>query len=599
MPKASHRKQPRSEAPVGLSEYLKASLGLTTRSLVVQPGRPEHWSVVALCGALILLVVPFLTRAFHVDDPLFIWAARNIQTHPADPYGFSVNWYGAEEPFSTITMNPPGVSYYLAGVGSLFGLNEVAAHAALLLPLLAVAAGTYLLARRFTGRPLLAAALGTLTPVFFVSGLTVMSDMLMLAWWVFAVLLWIRGLESTTPSRHWLFLLSALLTVLAIVTKYFGAALIPLLLVYSVAKTKRISVSLVYLLIPAAALVGYEILSRKLYGHGALFDAAAYATTSSIGFGRGTLAKLGVNLAFLGGCLATGTLFAARLWSWRQLMVGVATAIVVFVTIASLDTFGPFSLPTDRAERLWFAAQIAVWIVSGGGWIALAVLDGRRNWNADSLLLCAWFLGTWVFAAYVNWTMNGRSILPAMVPAGILLARRLESGVPRPTLKKPATLIHLVAAGALSVAVAWADTTLAGVSRNAASQIGRNYSGTRRIWFQGHWGFQYYLEQFGAKAMDVTRRSLTPVESATPWSLVPGDIFVIPRANNTNLYPVPQEWISLREVIELPSTGWIATVNNRIGAGFYSDVSGPLPFAFGLVKPEQFVVFDVRSGVSR
>ena len=555
--------------------------------------------MLALCGALLLLVIPFLTRAFHIDDPLFIWAAKHIQTHPADPYGFSANWYGADEPFSTITMNPPGVSFYLAGVGLIAGFSEIAAHGALLVPLLAVAAGTCLLARRFCSRPLLAAVLGLFTPVFLVSGMTVMSDMLMLAWWVFAVLLWIRALEATTPVRHLVFLLSALLIVLAFVTKYFGAALIPLLLTYSIAKTKKISGCLAYLLIPILALLGYELVSRKLYGHGALFDAAAYATTSSIGFGRGTIAKLGVNFAFLGGCLASGTIVAARLWSWRQLSLGVSSAIVLTLGIASLDKFGPFMLPADYSERLLFAGQMGLWIVSGAGWLALAYLDGRGHWNADSLLLGSWFVGTWVFAAYVNWTTNGRSILPAIVPAGILLARRLERGLPRAAVNRPSTLAHLVTAAALAWVVVWADTTLAAVSRNTAVEIGHKCSGARRIWFQGHWGFQYYLEQLGARPMDVTRRSLTSADRATPWSLVPGDVVAIPRANNTNLYPIPPEWISFREVIDVPSTGWIATVNSRIGAGFYSDVSGPLPFAFGLVKPEQFIILDVRSAPRR
>jgi len=37
-------------------------------------------------------LAPFLNKAFHIDDPLFIWMAQQIAKHPFDHYGFYVNW---------------------------------------------------------------------------------------------------------------------------------------------------------------------------------------------------------------------------------------------------------------------------------------------------------------------------------------------------------------------------------------------------------------------------------------------------------------------------------------------------------------------------
>src|SRR5438270_5558613 len=37
-------------------------------------------------------LAPFLNKAFHIDDPLFLWMAQQIAKHPLDPYGFEVNW---------------------------------------------------------------------------------------------------------------------------------------------------------------------------------------------------------------------------------------------------------------------------------------------------------------------------------------------------------------------------------------------------------------------------------------------------------------------------------------------------------------------------
>src|SRR5579871_2243037 len=111
----------------------------------------------ALALFTLLALGPFLTKPFHLDDPLFIWAARQIQAHPFDPYGFDVNWYGVTQPMWSVTQNPPGASYYLAVAGAILGWSEPALHAAMLLPAMAVILGTWRLAGRLCGHPLLAA----------------------------------------------------------------------------------------------------------------------------------------------------------------------------------------------------------------------------------------------------------------------------------------------------------------------------------------------------------------------------------------------------------------------------------------------------------
>ena len=41
-----------------------------------------------------------------------------------------MNWYGIGMPMHKVTMNPPLAGYYLAAVGALAGLSEVAVHTA-------------------------------------------------------------------------------------------------------------------------------------------------------------------------------------------------------------------------------------------------------------------------------------------------------------------------------------------------------------------------------------------------------------------------------------------------------------------------------------
>src|ERR1041384_1946856 len=82
--------------------------------------------------AVIAVLCPFLNKAFHIDDPLFLWMAHQVSQHPGDPYGFSLNWYGIVQPMSSIMQNPPLSSYYMALVATSLGWSEVAMHGAFL-----------------------------------------------------------------------------------------------------------------------------------------------------------------------------------------------------------------------------------------------------------------------------------------------------------------------------------------------------------------------------------------------------------------------------------------------------------------------------------
>ena len=149
----------------------------------------------ALTLAVFAALGPFLAKPFNIDDPLFIWVAHQIQAHPGDPFGFSLNWYGSVAPMWIATENPPLDSYYIALAASVLGWSEPALHVAFLLPCLAVVLGTYRLARRFCEWPALAALATLIAPVFLVSSTTVMCDVMMLAFWVWAVVFWVEGME--------------------------------------------------------------------------------------------------------------------------------------------------------------------------------------------------------------------------------------------------------------------------------------------------------------------------------------------------------------------------------------------------------------------
>ena len=134
----------------------------------------------------------------------------------------------------------------------------------------------------------------------------------------------------------------------------------------------------------------------------------------------------------------------------------------------------------------------------------------------------------------------------------------------------------------LALAVTWSDFDLAGTARTAAAQVTQRFAPAgKTLWFEGHWGFQYYMEARGASPLDLERSRLTI-----------GDRVVVPD-NNSNLFPLPPDAVAPRARSDFAAFPFLTTLSPDLGAGFYLDIWGPLPFAFGRVPPERYLVLDV------
>lgn len=530
-----------------------------------------------LAIVVVITLSPFIAKPFNIDDPLFIWIARHIQGYPADPYGFSVNWYGYDWHVWEITKNPPLACYYLSLVGGLFGWNEVVLHGAFLLPAIAVIVGTHRLARRFCNRPIHAAILTLFSPVFLVSATTLMCDVLMLAFWVWAMAFWVEG--SGQKSRRKLAVAAGLMA-LASLTKYFGICLLPLTAVWSLLGKRPLKEWLGWLSVPVLVLVSYQAWTRALYGRGLLADAAKYAgaihESSIISNARSTVS----GLAFAGGCLAPAAFFTPLLWRLRELAIGSALCVAL---VGALCFIARNSFPT--ALNTLEVVQIVFWAIAGTSLLASAARDFLEKRDADSAMLACWLLGTFVFAAFCNWVINGRSILPMSIPAGIVVMRRLQQRAAHAAVFSRAGLsIPTIAGGLLAVWVAVGDYFFALASQTAARTVAADYNDKgHSLWFQGHWGFQYYMEQEGAIAFDFQQLN----HRTAP--LKAGDYIAMP-SHNTNVNPLKEPVVE-QETIAVPILGGITTMDKPSGSGFYASIIGPLPFAIGRGPVQTVAVF--------
>ena len=92
------------------------------------------------------------------------------------------------------------------------------------------------------------------------------------------------------------------------------------------------------------------------------------------------------------------------------------------------------------------------------------------------------------------------------------------------------------------------------------------------------------MQLSGAKS-DVANRSMP----------VSGDIYIIPDIkSNTNLAKLRPDQERLREIVEAPSVGWLTTMDQNTGAGFYKDMWGPLIFAVGAAQPDIYRIFELK-----
>jgi len=555
------------------------SAGTTTsrKALAWLLARPQLVLILAVLAAL----APFLTKPFNIDDPLFLWAARQIQHHPLDPYGFEVNWYGFPMHMWEVTKNPPLACYFLALAAAALGWSEVALHAACLLPAVAVILGTYRLALRWCRQPLLATGLTLFTPVYLVSATAVMCDVLMLAFMVWAVVLWMDGLENDDSRR---LAGSAVLIALATLSKYFGAALIPLLFIHGLMARRRLGRWAGFFLIPLAVVAAYQWATHTLYGKGLVFDAGAYAITER-GLSWSAMVPTLLNgLVFTGGCFAVAT--CVMCWLWRP------AALVAFVFVASLGVVlvfkGQTLVPPGGGAGRFLEAQLFFWALGGTSVLAMAGADAWRRRDAVSGLLLLWIVGTFAFTVFVNWTINGRSILPMAPAVGILLARRLDQTgfADRPSRHWGMTA-SLLAGAVVAFCVTRGDFLMAKAARESARQAYAKLTakdGT--LWFGGHWGFQYYLAGMGPRAQAVVNGKL---------EAGPGDLLANP-VNNANTQAPSNSQFNSVEELSVQGPEWVTTLNGQVGAGFYVSSWGPLPFSFVEVPPERVNIYHLVSG---
>ena len=138
----------------------------------------------------------------------------------------------------------------------------------------------------------------------------------------------------------------------------------------------------------------------------------------------------------------------------------------------------------------------------------------------------------------------------------------------------------------ISLLVAHSDYHFAGTYKNFSEYAKRNLS-DKKTWFVGHWGFQYYMERNGFKALDFLKAKLEK-----------DDLIIVP-ISNTNVYP-PERLQTLMKIIESDRVfvdfkrGFFSLMHK---AGFYLSTFGPLPYAPHAQFSETYQLYRVTQAI--
>jgi hypothetical protein len=182
------------------------------------------------------------------------------------------------------------------------------------------------------------------------------------------------------------------------------------------------------------------------------------------------------------------------------------------------------------AAAVWRTAGAAVLLTAAGcAGVLLLRIKGRKGmrWSADSGFVVGWVVLE-LAGYFVLTPFPAARRVVGLTAAVAVLAARAVSRVSRanPGRRPPGWVVPFgVGVGVLVAALDTYDAFPEKALAEEAAAVAQSRPPAARVWYVGHWGFQYYCERAGM-------RPVVPGQS----ELAPGDDLVLP------LYPDDQDF---------------------------------------------------------
>lgn len=469
-----------------------------------------------------LIRVPFLNQPIQGDDPYYIYGAEHAQIEPFHPLNVTIAWQGGVADMRGHPHGPMN-SWILGTLLAVFGdVEEVPFHAAYALFSVIAALAMFSIARRFCDKPLWATLLFLVVPPFVVNGTSFESDLPFLAFWLAAIALFLRALETKSVA---LLLAVALFSAVAALQAYQAVLLAPILAVYLWQNKRDWMPAWAVLLSAPLAIVLWQLWEWQTSGQ--------LPASILIGYMQsGSLQSTGNKLA------NAAALIAHAAWIVGPILV---------LRIAPLGSRWQWAVAVATAMGAAFIETNPLFWASVGVGVLLLLIVIEKDF------LAAWIWIFFIGALIIFFAGAARYLLPISAPVAILVAR---SATPK-----------WLAAGfvsqlTLSFALAAANYQHWQITRDFAMEAARQAKGNR-VWSNAELGMRFYLEKEGA--LPLMRGQV----------LRPGDLVVTSELGKTFDPSVPLARIS--ELFVVPSIP-LRLISLDGGSGYSTSAKGLLPF---------------------
>ena len=509
----------------------------------------------ALPGMLlgIVLLLPFLNKAYNIDDPPFLLEARQILKTPLQPWSFPICWNGnlvciAQAGSSGANVREGLMGYVLVPV-ILAGGAEWLAHLIQIVFVCWVVAGMVALTLRMGFSRSQAIAAGLLVvaiPPLLPMANTAMPDVLALA----LVLTGMERLLAWKEERSWQQgVLAGAMLGLAPYARPHVALFLPLGALWlfdelkigiAIGQLRREIVLWAPIVIAAAVLVGVNYATRL----------------------RGTAAEAGI-VAIDAGNIPINLIAYFHYFSFP-----IPLAIVWLlahwrkVRVLLIPPLIPIVFAYFMVQGMTFVKELQVAAVLYG-MVALAdvICTSLAKRDRVGILLSLWLLMPLSTCIYLHLPL--KYVVPVL-PAVVLIVLR---AIPTERWNR-ARLVYglvMVVCASYSLILLRADADFADYSRRAAAElIAPRVKAGQKVWYGGEWGFYWYAEKAGA--------IVSNPEVSTPG---PGDLLAVGlmEGGDVLLKQFPN-----RELVD--SRSYDSPHGRTMGydAGLYSNRYGLLPW---------------------
>lgn len=467
--------------PENSSDAGKPSIQLRKRSV----------GVLVLPGILLILVclVPFLNKAYTIDDPWFLVEARQILKTPAQPMSFQICWLGNETCVARGGNLGAGstqalMGYLLVPVILAGGAEWIAHLLQMLLACIAVLEMVRLALRVGFDR-IQASAAGLMLvaiPPFLSMASTAMPD-------IAALTLGLTGIErllAWKDERRWHQAAVASLALgLAPYARPHMVLLMPLGALWlfnefrirkALQQFRREFHAWTPLLVAACILIGVNLVT---------FDHSPKAESKNLLVGLSNIsANLYGYLLYLCFPIPLAAVWLGTHWRKAPMLLLLPIVLVVVIQITLF--------PSKSILEEW--PLIAA--LFGLSTLAYMLYQNVRAWDRLGLLLSLWLLIPVPAVLYVQLPIK---YLLGVLPAIILILIRLLSSIPR-ARELSAYGMLVFSCSAYSCVLLRADADFAEYGRRAAAElIAPHVAAGEKVWYGGQWGFYWYAQEAGAR----------------------------------------------------------------------------------------------------